>query len=182
MAWVIYTLNHPLTEEVRYVGVTHRKARLNEHLSKARNGRTRVAAWVRSLLRSGSRPQMHIVEIGQGEGWPQRERYWIALFSKQGAKLTNLTSGGEGAVGRMVTARQRASATAVCRSRRGQKMSVEARQNMSESHKKAARKERAKGYFRGKFIRSPETLERMSKAQLGKSFRRNTGPPLDMSV
>lgn len=99
-AWEIYTLSDPRTDTVRYVGVTFRaRRRFNEHLSRAmRGGRTYRDCWIRSLINQGVRPAYQVIEHGQGEGWQDRERFWIAHYRIEG-KLTNLTDGGDGTPG-----------------------------------------------------------------------------------
>lgn len=98
--WEIYTLTDPRTVKVRYVGVTFRgKQRLNEHLSRAvTGGKTHRDCWIRSLITVGLRPLYATVEQGQGEGWQEAERRWIALL-RQTCDLVNLTDGGDGAPG-----------------------------------------------------------------------------------
>jgi hypothetical protein len=41
--------------------------------------------------------------VSVGANWCDRERHWIAHFKSQGADLTNLTAGGEGTHGRVIT-------------------------------------------------------------------------------
>ena len=98
--WEIYTLSDPRTDVVRYVGVTFRaRRRFNEHLSRAMNGGgTYRDCWIRSLVNAGIRPAYQVIEQGQGAGWQDRERFWIAHYRIEG-KLTNLTDGGDGTPG-----------------------------------------------------------------------------------
>lgn len=102
--WEIYTLADPRTSVVRYVGVTFRgKARFREHLSRAvTGGRTHRDCWIRSLLSAGVRPTYQVIEQGTGEGWQDRERFWIARH-KSTTDLTNCTEGGEGIPGYVPT-------------------------------------------------------------------------------
>lgn len=105
--WVIYSLTDPRTSLVRYVGVTfRRKSRLNEHMSRAvRGGKTHRDCWLRSLIAAGLRPVYRELEIGSGDGWPNRERSWIAAYR---STLTNHTDGGEGTPGYVPTPELRA--------------------------------------------------------------------------
>lgn len=98
--WEIYALSDPRTSIVRYVGVTFRsKRRFNEHLSRAmRGGKTYRDCWIRSLINQGIRPLYQVIECGMGDGWQDRERFWIAHY-RIGGKLTNLTDGGDGTPG-----------------------------------------------------------------------------------
>lgn len=98
--WDIYALSDPRTGTIRYVGVTFRgKRRFNEHLSRAvTGGRTHRDCWIRSLITAGVRPAYAILETGYGDGWQDRECYWIARHRAIG-NLTNLTDGGDGTPG-----------------------------------------------------------------------------------
>ena len=107
--WDIYTLSDPRTEQVRYVGVTFRgKRRFNEHLSRSvMGGKTHRDAWIRSLIALGLRPVYQVIERGQGQGWQDAERRWIAAY-RQSSDLANHTDGGDGAPGYVPTAEWRA--------------------------------------------------------------------------
>lgn len=91
----IYCLRDPDTLEVRYVGKTRRslKRRLSDHrCDKKESHRTH---WFRSVLRRGKDPLIEALELVVGEGWEERERYWIAEYRRRGARLVNQTTGGE---------------------------------------------------------------------------------------
>jgi hypothetical protein len=99
--WVIYTLHDPREPaEVRYVGVTHQKPgkRRKHHIGEARRGsnRTHSARWIRKLLQDRVKPVLTVIEEGAGDGWGQVETKWIERYRSLGARLTNITSGGEG--------------------------------------------------------------------------------------
>lgn len=98
--WEIYTLSDPRTQEVRYVGVTFRgKRRYNEHISRAMTGgKTHRDCWIRSLIVAGVRPFYRVVETGDGDGWQDAERAWIAKY-RQSERLVNHTDGGDGTPG-----------------------------------------------------------------------------------
>lgn len=111
MPWTIYALSDPRTGLVRYVGKTFKAAalRLSDHLSEMRSGaRTYKAQWLRGLLAVGERPRLSVLEMGDGDGWAEAERRWIASMRATGAPLTNLTDGGDGTPGRQVTPETRA--------------------------------------------------------------------------
>ena len=108
--WVIYALRCPDTNGVRYVGWTVNLVnRLAVHRYRAANkneNRTYCEKWVNSLLRKGKEPVVEILQRGIGP-WEQSEKDWIAHFRKQGARLCNLTEGGEGCLGYVVTLKTR---------------------------------------------------------------------------
>jgi len=84
----IYTLSHPITNEVRYVGKTiNIKRRYKQHLYDKR--KTYKANWVRSLKNNGLKPILTIVEECENN-WQDRERFWISKFDN----LTNFSLGG----------------------------------------------------------------------------------------
>jgi len=89
MIYYIYTLKHPITNEVRYVGKTiNIKRRYKQHLYDKRN--SHKACWVKSLNNTGLRPVMTIIEECTQVNWVERERYWISQFTN----LTNHLDGG----------------------------------------------------------------------------------------
>ena len=84
----IYTLSHPITNEVRYVGKTiNVKRRFKQHLYDKRH--SHKASWVKSLKSEGLKPIMTIVETCT-DNWQEREIYWINQYDN----LTNLKQGG----------------------------------------------------------------------------------------
>lgn len=92
--YIIYSLNDPITNEVRYVGKTSLKRkhkRLYEHIKYAYKNTTYSATWIRSLLKVNKRPIMNVLEVVMIEESESREVYWISQFDN----LTNLTDGGE---------------------------------------------------------------------------------------
>jgi len=94
----IYTLSHPITNEVRYVGKTiNIKRRYKQHLYDKRG--SHKASWVKSLKNEGLKPIMNIVEICTLDNWEIQEKYWIRQFDK----LTNLKSGGNDGYQRITT-------------------------------------------------------------------------------
>lgn len=113
--WVVYSLSDPRTGKVRYVGWTSRGVyrRLTCHLSEARVGtgrgcRTYKARWIKSLLDTGMRPIIGILESGTGGDWPEAEQRWIRLFRQFGEDLVNASDGGEGNIGYVASPEARA--------------------------------------------------------------------------
>lgn len=85
----------PPPEVVRYVGKTaNLAARLTHHLGTYSD--THCARWIRRLRRNGGAPIMVVLEAANDENWQERECWWIARYRHLGARLTNITDGGEG--------------------------------------------------------------------------------------
>ena len=75
----VYTIAHPDTEKVVYVGITTKslKERLWEHLGSPKKNREKVA-WMKSLIAEGKYPIIDELEyIESGENWQSAEIYWI---------------------------------------------------------------------------------------------------------
>lgn len=88
----IYAIVDSTTSEVRYIGKTVSPYyRYNTHLhDKSDSYRGR---WLRSISYN-----VEFVELEKVfENWVEAERFWISYFRFLGARLTNTTSGGEGA-------------------------------------------------------------------------------------
>jgi group I intron endonuclease len=84
----IYTLSHPITNEVRYVGKTiNVLRRFKQHLHDKRN--SHKASWVKSLKSEGLKPIMTILETCT-DNWQEREIFWISQYDN----LTNHSLGG----------------------------------------------------------------------------------------
>lgn len=98
----IYTLDDPITGEVKYVGKTARSLnkRYNEHLSSADTNKTRnkVTCWIKSLLSKELKPTMTLVDV-VGEDWIFWEQHYICLYKSFGFNLKNSSVGGEGSCG-----------------------------------------------------------------------------------
>lgn len=87
----IYTLAHPETGEVRYVGLTRNpRRRLKQY---GYGGHTvHLTNWLRSIKNV---PAFTVVETVAESAADCRERWWIAHFNQEGARLLNCTEGGE---------------------------------------------------------------------------------------
>jgi hypothetical protein len=91
----IYTLSHPISNEIRYVGQTKHnlEQRLRGHLkSKDKTHRT---YWIKSLINNGLKPKIELIETVNKEIGSDSEIFWITMFKSWGFKLCNLTEGGE---------------------------------------------------------------------------------------
>ncbi len=100
----VYVLRDPNSLEIRYIGVTNKRlgVRLSQHMWAARNGaQSHVARWINTL---NIRPLIEALEEGCRR---KREVFWIKHYRLLGARLTNLTDGGEGTVGLQLTEEHR---------------------------------------------------------------------------
>jgi hypothetical protein len=103
----IYTLRHPLTNEIRHVGKSNNpKRRIIQHIytAKHKTRKSHCCYWIGSLLKNNQKPTMQIVNWFNSENdCNNAEKLIIENFRKAGVKLTNLTDGGEGQVGRVMS-------------------------------------------------------------------------------
>lgn len=102
--YYIYGLFDPTTNRLRYIGYTARtlEKRFNDHINQAKKKgkKTYKSCWIRSLLDTGLKPEIKLIEtIYNGfEETLKREVYWIKYFKKR-FDLTNHTNGGDGIKG-----------------------------------------------------------------------------------
>lgn len=95
----IYVLKCPNSGDVRYVGKTvNLRRRYNCHYSPAKQ-KSYVWSWIKSLRNAGLKPVMEVIDECYGNNWVEKEQYWISFYKNSGAKLCNLTDGGEGILG-----------------------------------------------------------------------------------
>jgi len=94
----IYSLAHPITNEIRYIGKTCNplKQRLNEHIYECKRSRRRTTNWLKSLIKQDLIPIIEEIEECSCELACEIESYWINQFNQWGFNLTNHTMGGEG--------------------------------------------------------------------------------------
>jgi group I intron endonuclease len=94
----IYTLENPITNEVRYVGKTVQKLdkRLNAHIYESRKKNNHKCNWINSLSKKGEFPTIKLIDIVPEEEWEFWESYWIEQLKMWGFNLVNGTPGGEG--------------------------------------------------------------------------------------
>ena len=156
---MIYALVHPLTLEIRYIGKSKGISnRFKAHKYNALNDvHLPLYNWWRKLIRN---------EVGDlspltlGEGDSVEEIMWIADLKSKGARLLNLTAGGDGFRGKhSEESRHKMSGSGKGKqvgSRHpmfGKKHSEETRRKMSENRK-------------GRIL-SEETRQKMSLAKIG---------------
>jgi hypothetical protein len=132
MTVYIYMLKHPVTGEVRYVGLTRFPAhRLNNEINYPHT--KHLKNWVNSLKKEALKPIMEIVEEVDEDSSCSAERRWIAKKREQGCRLINFTDGGER--GYKCSDEYRAALSAAIRGKKRRPMSDEHKQKISNSAK-----------------------------------------------
>jgi len=111
----IYALCEP-NDAVRYVGKTiqYLHQRHKAHIRNAKRGWLPVNQWLRREIEAGNGLTIKLIEYA-GSDWAEREAHWIAKYRADGARLLNLTSGGEGLHGHKFSDEHRAKIAAALR-------------------------------------------------------------------
>jgi len=148
---------------IRYVGKTnHLRRRRDAHLLKARQGEHSYrSAWIRQVIASGR--DVHLVTLAECQRECEAfdlERQHIARLRAEGARLTNLSDGGEGPAGCVASSETRRK---MSESRRGYKVSEETKRKIGD-----ANRGRPSGK-RGLAV-SEETRRKLSAANMGKHY------------
>lgn len=95
---LIYTLEHPNTHEIRYVGKTNKSLvkRLNQHIDSARHNRShsKVTKWIRKLLKENKRPVIKLLLTCSLDNWEETEILCIKQFRNKNSRLLNIVDGG----------------------------------------------------------------------------------------
>lgn len=145
---VIYGLTVPETGEIRYVGQTINLAkRISRHVHRKTN--SYVGSWIKSL---DGNVGFVILERDPPGGLDEAERAWIATLRGYGCRLTNLTNGGDGFSGYVLTPHDCAKISDALRGRK-----------KSESHRKSL-----SASATGRVL-SAETRRKMSLARKGRA-------------
>lgn len=156
----IYALTHPETNEIRYIGLTTYlpEERLAGHIETAAKGSQH---WVHRWIRTLSVPPLVIVLEYDPFDLNEAEVRWIKQYRESGARLCNMTDGGQGLINPIQETRDKISRTLT-----GRKMSPEFCHNMSEVHKR--RKQQGLPGTRSGCPDNPGSYENRSKAHTGK--------------
>lgn len=160
---LIYGVADPRTGELRYIGktISALSSRLRYHLNCRKGERTPRGCWFRKMKREGLTPDIFVLEETTEAAWEDVERFWIASMRLVGAKLLNMTAGGEG-TSAPKSAAHKAAIGAANKGRvspaKGKTFSPEVRANMS-----AAQKGRLKGPL------GEEVRAKISEALRGKN-------------
>lgn len=95
----IYTLSHPITKEIRYVGKTKQKDitfRLKQHIVNAKSTKESYYSvnWIKKLIRQDLLPTIEVLDICNESNWQEYEIFWISQLKSWGFNLTNTSEGG----------------------------------------------------------------------------------------
>jgi group I intron endonuclease len=130
----IYTISHPITEEIRYIGKANNiYKRIYKHIYDVNKTTSHKNNWIKSLLKEDLRPVIKILDevpIGEWESW---EIYWIEQFKHWGFNLTNISLGGRGPNGHKHTKKTK---NRMGKSRIGIPLSDEHKEKISTQGKK----------------------------------------------
>lgn len=90
----IYTLEHPDTGEIVYVGKTSTslKQRLASHICSSKKSNYKIGSWIKSLNKE---PIINLIDEIPTSEWEFWEKHYISLFKSWNFKLKNMTDGGE---------------------------------------------------------------------------------------
>lgn len=181
----VYGLCSKHDGRIRYVGQTNTKLkyRLHGHVLDAMEKRNKMhcGAWIRKMLSEGD--EILIFEIEKNAVRNEAEKRLIAWYKSQGAKLTNISPGGDGNAGpRSIEHRK-----AIGDAHRGRKKSEEHKKRISKTLKgrplppaliEAVKtgKNRRSGYLPS-FLggkHTEESRKKMSQWQIGRKFSEAT--------
>ena len=98
---IIYCLSHPVTHDIRYVGVTSLtlSQRLSQHVWDSKNKLSHKSNWIKSVYNTtGMFPIIEELEIVDDDLWELMEQFWISQFKTWGISLVNTHSGGVGVI------------------------------------------------------------------------------------
>lgn len=98
---IIYTLSHPITKKVVYIGKTMStlKIRLYGHIGDSKRHNRKICKWINKLTSEGLVPVIEELESTFEENLSNLEIFYIELFKTWGFDLKNHTLGGEGVYG-----------------------------------------------------------------------------------
>lgn len=186
----IYTLECPLSNEVRYVGKTiNIKKRLNDHLKSSKKLKTHKDKWINSLLSQNLKPIIKELKVVNNNDWIYWEIYSIDFFKKLGCNLVNHTNGGDGGSFTHHNEETKKKISDAHKGRKRPEFSEEWRKKLSESGKKKVftekHKENISKSLKGRKLnpRSEEYRKKMSDSKKNtkvseevKKYKQNTSP------
>lgn len=160
----IYLLIDPISLLPRYIGISGNvKLRFRNHLNE--NKKTHKSHWIKQLLKIGKEPILSVIcnnlTIQQAK---EQEIKLIREYREMGYPLTNITNGGEGCFGRIVSKEER---DAISKRTKGIKRAQETGIKISISKK-------GKPSPRKGVHLILETKQKLREANLGKTMLEST--------
>lgn len=132
----VYGLASSRDGELRYVGQTSQplKVRLYSHIGKAKSGlKGYLSSWILSVLSAGFK--VEIFSIRPDAERNAEEIRLIALYRNVGARLVNMTDGGEGSLGKKRGPMSEEMKARISATKKGTKLSAEHRAAIGAAHK-----------------------------------------------
>jgi group I intron endonuclease len=98
---IIYTLSHPITKKVVYIGKTIHtlQNRLYGHIGDSKRHNRKICKWICKLTSEQLIPLIEELDSSSEEDLARLEIFYIELFKSWGFDLKNHTIGGEGVIG-----------------------------------------------------------------------------------
>lgn len=95
MLGIIYSLNCPTTNEIKYIGQTIHtlRSRLTKHLCD-RSG-NKKGTWITSLKNRKLKPTINLIFVSERKNLNYWEKFFVRKFKQLGYDLKNSTEGGE---------------------------------------------------------------------------------------
>jgi len=131
--YIIYALVDPRDNQIRYIGRSSSGlGRPQYHMSKRtlQKSTLKVHNWIKGLLNKDLRPVVSVLEEWDTTDYvvlDTAEIKWIKYYRELGCRLTNMTDGGSGPNGRILSDKHR---TAIINSNRTRKISDETLKKM----------------------------------------------------
>ena len=173
----IYTLECPISGEIRYIGKTNNiKKRLSTHIFVSKKQKTHKDKWIFKLKKDNKKPIIKIIDEIYEEEWKFWEQHYISLFKSWGFKLLNCTIGGDGTGSGIFSfnfGKKHSEETKekIKKSKLGKKRSIETKLKISESRKGKYTGENNPNY--GKHM-SEDVKAKISKANKGKKHSKES--------
>jgi len=164
----IYGLYCPIAEQIKYVGqAINPLKRLEIHLKDRDNQiKSYKANWLRKIKME---PRLIILQIVLFKQRNLIEKFWIRYLRINGHRLTNMTDGGDGALGMKHSEESKRKMSINHMGITGQKHSEETKRKISIARTGQKNSEEAKKKMRGRKC-SAKAKIKMSLAKKGKKF------------
>lgn len=162
----IYVIKHPITKEIRYVGqssVGKKRFKTHVEIAKCKN-KTPVQKFINKYIALNLIPIFEEIEYCESADLNHREIHWIDFYKKHEYKLLNLTIGGEGAKGRVLSQETK---DKISNSNKGKIISDNIKKHLSEINM-------GKIPWNKGLEASNDSKKRMSEAQKGKVISKET--------